>query len=278
MLYYHFKWIDLSTIFMHNIGCLDPEIRAGRNSLGQGQYVQAIKHLGDAHQRFPKDERVRIDLASAFRALASQQADTGDCDRAEKNLLKADALTQPNLSGVRTLYRCALSSKKDAAVRERIARRLVKLGDRRVSILRQIMLSLFEQGKEKEAVDFAPTLSQFGLQPQDIERVAQVLCRMKRYADCPPFLEKRCPTTDKTHLWLKAATAYSTQASTMRSVYLRLATEFPNNPVSLIRLAQFYKQTGKIDAAREALSRANQIRGIKPRRDRGLRPLLKSRR
>ena len=159
MTYSQFKWIVLCALFTLNIGCLDPAIRAGRNALGQGQYLQAIKHLGDAHQRFPNDKRVRIDLASGFRALASQQADTGDCDRAEKNLLKADGLTQPNLSGVRTLYRCALSNKKDAAVRERIARRLIELGDRRVSILRQIMLSLFEQGKEKEAVDFAPTPS-----------------------------------------------------------------------------------------------------------------------
>ena len=104
---------------------------------------------------------------------------------------------------------------------------------------------------------------------------------MKRYADCLPFLEKAMSHDRQNPLLrLKAATAYSAlgRLDDARSVYLRLATEFPNNPVIFIRLAQFHKQTGNMDAAREALSRANQIRGIKPRRDRGLRPLLKSRR
>ena len=271
-------WLTL----VSSIGCIDPQVKRGRDALGQGRYTEALVTLRAVHDRTdPSLPDVRGELASACRARANELMALGACGSAADLIEEADQYTQPNRSDHRALHRCIEAHPTDIKNRKKILTRLVDIGERHGPVLKTLVKLVIKTGDHTSVMKYAPmALARFALEPEDTRAIGFIFASAGRPQNAMTYFWHylQADSTDPL-VRLKVAELQQRmgEKTTARATYDALARDFPNHPVVHLRLAQFCTQQGDTDCARSARARANTLRGTQ-KRNRVLRPLPKSRR
>ncbi len=262
-------------------GCVDPDLRRGRDALGQGRYDTAVTHLSRAQANGVAPGRVARDLASAHRAWATDLLIRGDCSAASVHLRRAEALTAPLLTDAQRLFDCR--ARRPLAPEDEVAElnALYALGDRRVTVLRRLFEVSLTLGHAERVLHHAPELeARYALSVDDRRRLMPLLLQRGDTAEARRQLERITtaePGNPVETLKLASLRQATGDATGARQLYAGLTRTHPDNPVVFIRYAQFLQASGEPDAAQRALQEANALRGVTAPADRALRPLPKSR-
>ncbi|MCB9522067.1 MAG: hypothetical protein H6702_01640 [Myxococcales bacterium] len=262
--------------------CVDPDLRRGRDALGQGRYALAVTHLERAQAKGLAPGHVAKDLASAHRAWALDLLAKGQCDDASPHLDVAAGLTAPLLGDAQGLFDCRARKPMSPKAEYADLKGLYALGDRRLPVLRRLFEVALLLEDHERALHHAPELeSRFSFSLDDRRRILPLLLTRGDHADARRQLERivtAAPGDPLEALKLAELRTATGDGAGARAIYERLILEHPNNPVLLMRYATFLQAAGEHEAARRAINQANTLRGIDLRDDRELRPLRKSKR
>lgn len=262
--------------------CTDADIRRGDDALGLGQYDEAIGAYESARRRLPAEQTPVDRLASAHRALAATLMERGRCSDARSHFELAAALTRPLLVDHQQLYECdvARNVPKEELVADLV--RLLELGDRRASVLRKLMHVEIELGRDADAAERLALLEKRSAITLDERRLlAQVFLRLDRRREAFDHLKATIalsPHDPILRLKLAELAEDNDDGPLARTIYEALAVEFPQNPLTWLRLAAFRSRTGDAEGARQAQARADALRTGHLPPPQEMRPLRKSRR
>jgi tetratricopeptide (TPR) repeat protein len=274
------RWLLLAAFALG--ACTDADIRRGDDALGLGRYDEAIGAYESARRRLPAEQTPVDRLASAHRALAATLMERGRCADARAHFALAAGLTRPLLIDHQQLYECdvARNVPKEELVADLL--RLLELGDRRASVLRKLMHVEIELGRDADAADRLTLLEKRSAITLDERRLlAQVFLRLDRRREAFDHLKATIalsPNDPINRLKLAELAEEQGEAPLAREIYEALTVEYPQNPLTWLRLAAFRTRTGDAAGARNAQGRADALRTghIPPPQE--MRPLRKSRR
>lgn len=264
------------------LGCGDPQLRQAHAALGAGRYDVAVSLYDDARTRLPAEDVPLDRVASAHRALAMQHVQGGDCDTARLQLHAAEAVSAPVLADHRALYECtAARGASDADLYDDLGR-MAALGDTRVVVTRRRAQLALTLGRDRDADGhFAVLEKRQVLTWAERKTLLRLLLRLEEVDRALPYLEHVVaadPNRPLDRYTLAQIYEAKGRPRDARTVYERLARDYPQNPVTHLRLAEFLERVGDPVGARRARVTANRIRGIEPPPERNLRPLLRSKR
>jgi tetratricopeptide (TPR) repeat protein len=262
--------------------CTDADIRRGDDALGLGRYDEAIGAYETARRRLPAEQTPVERLASAHRALAATLMERGRCADARAHFDQAAALTRPLLVDHQQLYECNVARNVPKAELVTDLLRLLELGDRRASVLRILMHAEIELGRDAEAAEHLSMLEKRSAITLDERRLlAQVFLRLDRRTEAFDHLKATIALSPHDPInRLKLAELAEEHGDTplARSLYEKLTDEFPQNPLTWMRLAAFRSRLGDESGARQAQARADALRTGHLPPPQEMRPLRKSRR
>lgn len=261
--------------------CGDPDIRRGDDALGLGRYAEAIGAYETARQRLPAELTPVDRLASAHRSLAMSLMEQGKCDDARPHFSIAESLSRPVLVDYQQLYECdvARNVSKEAQVED--LRRLIAMGDRRATVLRKLMNHELDLGRDEDAVSRLEDLERRSqLTLDERRRLAEVLLRLSRrdqaWAHLKATVEAE-PHDPINRLKLAELAEERGESTIARDIYEKMTAEYPENPLTWLRLAEFRRRQGDPNGAAMAQGRADSLRTGKVPPPQEMRPLKKSR-
>ena len=264
-------------------GCVDPDLRAGRDALGQGRYTEAIEAFGRARDRGLSPTDWKANLAGAHRAEGLQQIEAKACAAASTHFDRAAALSSPLLRDAEAVYRCQVATGALPAGHLPALENLFTLGDRRVPLLRDLFEGYAEAGRMDDHLRLAGELEQrHHLTHDDRARVWPLLLERGEVAKARHHVEvlaQAAPEDPLRRLKLAELREADKDLAGARAVLYQLTIDLPNNPVVFLRYADFLQRQGDTERAGSARARADVLRGVvRTPDDRVMRPLKKSRR
>ena len=269
-------------VILTSFGCGSNHLMLGRNALGMGEYKDAIEHLEIALREQNQHPNLRKELASAYRSRAAYLMINGSCERAWTYIQRADELSlDAVLLDHQQVYDCMVKQNVDVQLKRRVIEHLMILGDTRPEVLHVLMNLLLDASEWKEAVRHSPTLERrYSLRIEDRRRLALAYFNLGKLSEARhhlTYVVARKNDDALSRLKLAEACEGLGLEQEAKTLYVRAARDFKNNPVVFLRLARFLAARGDTNGAAEANRRANTIRGIQIQK-RNLRPLLRSRR
>jgi tetratricopeptide (TPR) repeat protein len=263
------------------LGCMDADLRRGRNALGQGNYSEAVAAFERARARKVKPrDGVRRDLAGAHRAWGAQHLAAGECAQAAERFSAAEASSVALLADHQQLFDCRSTHGAKPADELNDLRALYAMGDRRAKVLRRLFDAAIAADSLDEAYTYAPLLeARYALSTADRRALLPGLLAAGRIAAARDQLERllmSAPASPIDRLKLAELREQTDDVPGARALYVDLVRRHPNNPVVHLRQAAFLTRHNDRTGAALAQRRADSLRGIS-QGDRRLRPLLKSR-
>ncbi len=262
-------------------GCIDPDLRRGRDALGQGRYLESIHFIQKALEREPLDKALQQDLAGAHRAQAMRLLQEGRCGEASAHLLEAERRTSALLVDHQALYDCSLGQASSAEAQLKQLKRLFELGERRARIRRKLMRLQLQEGHYQAATAHLEPLEQrMVLRFEDRLLLARAFLQLQRFQEAEQQLGevvRQDPRDALARLKLAELKERRGDQEGARQTYLALSHDFSKNPVVFLRLSRFLHSIGELEGARLAQKRADLLRGVHLERQK-MRPLKRSRR
>ena len=224
-------WLTL----VSSISCIDPQVKRGRDALGQGRYTEALVTLRAVHTRTDRSpSRCAGRAGKCLSARANELMAIGACGSAADLIEEADQYTQPNRSDHRALHRCIEAHPTGLKNRKKILTRLVDIGERHGPVLKTLVKLVIKTGDHASVMKYAPmALARFALEPEDTRAIGFIFASAGRPQNAMTYFWHylQADSTDPL-VRLKVAEIQQKMGdiTTARASYDALARDFSQSP------------------------------------------------